>query len=80
MPYCDHCEKYWTPNSMNEDGTCPRCGADLDAPERESGDSGEADAESAEREKVPWHFKLMIVAIVIYLVYRFVELGIKIFT
>jgi len=29
---------------------------------------------------VPWHFKLLIVLLVIYLVYRFVEIGIKIFT
>jgi hypothetical protein len=29
---------------------------------------------------VPWHFKLLIALLVIYLVYRFVEIGIKIFT
>lgn len=29
---------------------------------------------------VPWHFKLMIVLLVIYLVYRFIEIGIKVFT
>ena len=74
MPYCDDCEKYWTPNSMNEDGTCPRCGAGLEAPATDD----EAGAEG--REKVPWHFKLMIVALVVYLGYRFVEIGIKVFT
>lgn len=73
MPFCDDCDKYWTPNSMNEDGSCPKCGADLEAPE-----SDEADDEP--REKVPWHFKLMIVALVAYLGYRFVELGTKIFS
>jgi hypothetical protein len=76
MPYCDHCAKYWTPNSMNDDGSCPRCGADLEPPP-----NAEADVlDEAEREKVPWHFKLMIVALVVYLGYRFVELGAKIFT
>lgn len=74
MPYCDHCQKYWTPSSMGIDGTCPRCGADLEPPER-AGAAGEG-----EREKVPWHFKLMIVALVVYLAYRFVELGIQLFT
>ena len=34
MPWCEECAKYWTPNSMNEDGTCPtlrtcRRGADV---------------------------------------------------
>jgi hypothetical protein len=73
MPFCDHCDKYWTPNSMNEDGSCPRCGAILE----EAIEPGEADEA---REKVPWHFKLMIALLVIYLVWRFTELGIKIFT
>ena len=64
MPWCDDCSKYWTPSSVNEDGTCPRCGADLEAP----ADDAEADAND---EKAPWHFKLMVVALIIYLVYRF---------
>ena len=71
MPYCDACEKYWTPSSMHEDGSCPRCGADLEAPSPTAGE---------EPEKVPWHFKLMVVALVAYLGYRFVEIGIEIFT
>jgi len=87
MPYCDDCHKYWTPSSMSEDGTCPRCGtllepADADVVGGEPGDDPAEDGadDTAGDEKVPWHFKLMIVALVIYLVYRFVEIGIKIFT
>ena len=76
MPYCNDCEKYWAPSSMNEDGSCPRCGANLDEPAVAA-----AHAESgAKDEKTPWHFKLMIAALVVYLGYRFVEIGIKIFT
>jgi hypothetical protein len=29
MPWCEECAKYWTPNSMNEDGTCPECGSPI---------------------------------------------------
>jgi hypothetical protein len=76
MPYCDACEKYWTPSSMNDDGSCPRCGADLDEP---SSPAAVAATDPVE-EKTPWHFKLMIVAVVAYLGYRFVEIGVKIFT
>jgi hypothetical protein len=65
MPWCDDCEKYWTPSSVNDDGTCPRCGADLETPPPVDAD---ADTEDA---KAPWHFKLMVVALVVYLVYRF---------
>ncbi|WP_116998562.1 hypothetical protein [Desertimonas flava] len=77
MPYCDDCDKYWTPNSMNEDGTCPRCGADLEA---HTAPVTTAEGATDDDEGVPWHFKLMIVALVVYLGYRFVEIGIKIFT
>ena len=67
MPWCDDCSKYWAPSSMNDDGTCPRCGTDLEPPalaEPRDGDTGVD-------EKAPWHFKVMVVALVVYLVYRF---------
>ncbi len=32
MPFCEECAKYWTPNSMNEDGTCPQCGELVEEP------------------------------------------------
>ena len=32
MPFCEACAKYWTPNSMNEDGTCPQCGELVEEP------------------------------------------------
>ena len=68
MPYCDDCQKYWTPSSMNDDGTCPRCGANLDEPHVAAGER------AADDEKTPWHFKLMVVALVAYLGWRFVEI------
>ncbi len=50
-------------------------------------DDADVEADDAEVEPgddddggVPWHFKLLIALLVIYLVYRFVEIGIKIFT
>ncbi len=67
MPWCDGCAKYWAPSSMNDDGTCPRCGTDLDTPPLATTRHGDADAD----EKAPWHFKVMVVALVVYLVYRF---------
>ena len=49
---------------MNDDGTCPRCGRVVEEPT-----SGDVDDETA-----PWHFKLMVVALVAYLGWRFVEI------
>jgi uncharacterized paraquat-inducible protein A len=64
MPWCEECAKYYTPNSMNEDGSCPRCGDAI----------GAVDTEPVDEEKAPWHFKLMVVAVVAYLGWRVVEI------
>jgi hypothetical protein len=52
---------------MTPEGQCPTCGADLEAPEREASDTDED-------EGAPWHFKLLVVALVVYLVYRGYEM------
>ena len=69
MPWCEDCEKYYAPSAMTPEGHCPRCDADLEAPDPPVA----ADA-LVEDEKVPWHFKLMVVALVAYLGWRFVQL------
>ena len=63
MPWCEECSRYWTPNSMHDDGTCPTCGAEV----------AEQGTEPID-EKAPWHFKLMMVALVAYLGWRVVEI------
>jgi hypothetical protein len=66
MPWCDECAKYWAPSAMTAEGNCPRCGRQIESPERaEAADGTDEDV------RAPWHFKLMVVALVAYLVYRF---------
>lgn len=65
MPYCEPCQRYHTPSAMNADGTCPRCGEPIDT---------ERVTESVVDEATPWHFKLLVTAVVVYLGWRFVEL------
>lgn len=67
MPWCEECSKYLTPGSVNADGTCPKCGRDVDVPARQA-------AEVVADEKAPWHFKLLVAATVVYLVWRFVQI------
>ena len=67
MPWCEDCEKYWAPSAMTPEGECPDCGADLDAPDP-------AATEPSDEERAPWHFKLLIVMLVVYLVYRGYEM------
>ncbi len=83
MPYCEDCAKYWAPSAMTAEGACPTCGRVLAGPTpaslvtaknvdvkklAASGDGGEAEA------KAPWHFKLLMVLLVAYLAWRFIQL------
>ena len=78
MPWCEECAKYWTPSAMNEDGTCPSCGRVVEAQQATAkninvkklarGDEPDADA------KAPWHFKLLMVLLALYLVWRIIQL------
>jgi len=71
MPWCVRCNKFLTPPSVKPDGTCPRCGGEV---ERGliPGMTRPADEPSP---AVPWHFKLLLLALAVYLGWRFLELG-----
>ena len=71
MPWCEECAKYYTPNSVQSDGSCPTCGDTIQLPESAAADAGD---HLADDEKAPWHFKLMVVAVVVYLGWRLVDL------
>ena len=55
MPWCEECSRFLNPNSLGEGGECPSCGQVLAEPEPT---------------KAPWHFKLLVVAVVLYLAFR----------
>ncbi len=63
MPWCEDCARYFAPTAMTPDGKCPSCGRVLE----------EATA-SFDDEKTPWHFKLLVVALLAYLGWRIVDL------
>ena len=65
MPWCDSCDEYRTPNSLNSDGECSECGSTVD--------DADMKRATAPTEKVPWHFWLMVVALVAYLGWRLVD-------
>ena len=64
MPWCDDCSRFWNPNSLPPDGACPTCGRVLLKP-------GEHPAD----QRAPWHFKLLVAAVVAYLGWRAVQLA-----
>jgi hypothetical protein len=59
VPFCEDCDKFWNPNSMPPDGTCPTCGRPI--------------AEAPESKRAPWHFWVLVIALVIYLGWRAVQ-------
>ena len=68
MPWCEECARYLTPNSMTDDGRCPKCGDDIAGSHVHEGD------EAGDDERTPWHFKLLVVGVVVYLVWRIADL------
>ncbi|MGD9703081.1 MAG: hypothetical protein AB7Q42_15535 [Acidimicrobiia bacterium] len=76
MPWCEECAKYWAPSAMREDGTCPTCGRSVEAPAtpvtaKNLDIRKLAGGESA---SAPWHFKLLMVLLALYLGWRIVDL------
>jgi hypothetical protein len=67
VPWCEECSKYLTPSSLKADGTCPSCG-------RPVGEIEQRASEELDDERAPWHFKLLVVLLVVYLGWRFLQL------
>lgn len=69
MPWCERCDRFLNPNTVQADGTCPSCGRPVDA--------GAAAPEEPDEEvevPVPWHFWVLVAGVVLYLGWRFIEL------
>lgn len=78
MPWCEDCAKYWTPSAMNEDGTCPTCGRSVEAQQPITAKNLDlkqlAKGDEGDEAKAPWHFKVLIGLLALYLGWRVVQL------
>lgn len=63
MPWCDTCDAYRAPNALTSEGTCGVCESKVDA----------SDMKHPPSVKAPWHFWLMVIALVLYLVWRVIQ-------
>ncbi|MEM9609551.1 MAG: hypothetical protein AAGA99_19155 [Actinomycetota bacterium] len=68
MPFCEDCDRYLTPTSMEADGTCPTC----HRPVKIEGLAASEQDEPAAT-KIPWHFWVLLTAAVVYLGWRGIE-------
>ena len=66
MPWCEPCEKNWTPTSVGADGACPACGEGLEA-------TPGVDHAPVELPPAPWHFWVGVAAAGAYLLWRAVD-------
>ena len=67
MPWCDPCARFYNPNTLRPDGSCPTCGRSLARPR-----SGNATTKAG-RARAPWHFWLLVAAATLYLGWRAVQ-------
>ncbi|HET9728837.1 MAG TPA: hypothetical protein VFR41_05415 [Acidimicrobiia bacterium] len=70
MPWCIECNRFLTPSSVRPEGTCPRCGKEV-----ERGlIPGMTRPEGDEPPTVPWHLKLLLGAGALYLGFRALQI------
>ena len=80
MPWCDDCSKFWNPPQLAAGANCPTCGQSLlgPAPATVPGPvsalppAGQASgpAMATKAKGAPWHFKLLVVGVTGYMIYR----------
>lgn len=74
MPWCEPCSRYFAPSAVTSEGKCPACGREIDMPlVRSSSDAPSLrELKQMSGEKAPWHFKLLMAMLVVYLGWRLV--------
>ena len=65
MPWCVSCDKFLNPASVEEVGSCPKCGNTVEM--------GEFSTDNQEEVKVPWHFWVGVAAVIAYLGWRLIQ-------
>jgi hypothetical protein len=78
MPWCEPCAKYFAPSTLTTEGKCPQCGDRIEVVSI----NGTVTADTldlkklagVDGEKVPWHFKLLVGLLCLYLGWRIVQL------
>ena len=72
MPWCDDCSKFWNPPELVGGSRCPSCGETLasEALPVAAVKAPSGTQTMAPPKRAPWHFKLLVVGVAGYMVYR----------
>lgn len=73
MPWCEDCGRFYTPSTLTPEGDCPSGHHVADPGGDGLQQSGAAPREDDQVGKVPWHFWLLLAAVVIYLGWRLIQ-------
>lgn len=68
VPWCHECDRFYNPNSLRADGTCPTGDHAVAEPAKAI-----TDAPDAPDSVAPWHFKVLIAVTAVYLGYRLLQ-------
>ena len=78
MPWCEPCAKYFAPSALTDDGDCPECLSAVDTMTT----SGRVTVDTLDLKKLagldgdktPWHFKLLVGLLCMYLGWRVIQI------
>jgi len=73
VPWCETCSRFYTPSTLTATGDCPGGHHVVDPPAALPQASGGADDPPEAPLRVPWHFWLLVAALVVYLGWRLVQ-------
>lgn len=73
MPWCEPCSRYFAPSAVSVQGRCPVCERAIEMPIRATSDAPSLrELQRLSGEKAPWHFKLRMFTLVLYLGWRII--------
>jgi hypothetical protein len=70
VPWCNTCDRFLSPPTVREDGTCPTCGRPVQEGSAHAAPATSEEAAKERRTPLPWHLKLLAGALAIYLGFR----------
>ena len=75
MPWCATCDRFLSPPSVTPEGNCPNCGRPVEAGQAHPPRQEQEAPPTAEDDigPVPAHLKILGVALVVYLGWRFFQ-------
>ena len=66
MPWCDTCDRFLSPSTVQVDGACPTCGHPVAG-------GPPATAPRGRLRRLPWHVKLLLAVLAMYLTFRLIQ-------